>query len=103
MCTQNVGHYWPSLCYLLINVIIVEQVGTDLFRSYGTVLKIKIDPTIHDRYVVCDHGLVYKLGRGLDIYKPAVGLASHRPASRRVRRTDIDVFATDAFRARAVS
>jgi GTPase SAR1 family protein len=85
------------------NVRIMEQVATDLFRSYGTVLTIKIDPTIHDRYVVCDHGLVYKLGRGLDIYKPAVGLASHRPASRRVRRTDIDVFATEAFRARVVS
>ena len=83
------------------NVRIMEQVGNDLFRSYGTVLTIKIDPTIHDRYVICDHGLLYKLGRGLDIYKPAVGLASHRPASRRVRRTDIDVFATEAFKSRS--
>lgn len=83
------------------NVRIMDQVGSDLFRSYGTALTIKIDPTIHDRFVVCDHGLLYKLGRGLDVYKPAVGLASHRPASRRVRRTDIDVFATQAFASRA--
>ncbi|WP_159690416.1 dynamin family protein [Cognatazoarcus halotolerans] len=77
---------------------IMDEVGTDLFRSFGTSLTIRIDPTIHDRYVVCDHGLLFKLGRGLDIYKPATGLASHRPASRRVRRTDIDVFTVPGFK-----
>ena len=40
---------------------------------------------------------LFKLGRGLDIYKPATGLASHRQASRKVRRTDIDVFAVKGF------
>ena len=30
--------------------------------------------------------------RGLDIFKPAVGLAEHRPGNRRVRETDVDVF-----------
>lgn len=82
------------------NVRIMEEVGKDLFRSYGTSLTITIDPTIHDRYVVFDHGLLFKLGRGLDIYKPATGLASHRQASRKVRRTDIDVFAVEGFRSR---
>lgn len=74
------------------NVRILEEVGHDLFRSFGTALTIRIDPSIHDRYVICDHGLLFKLGRGLDIYKPAIGLASHRSSSRRVRRTEIDVF-----------
>ena len=40
-----------------------------------------------------DHGVLFKLGRGLDVYKPATGLAAHRSASRRVRATEIDVFA----------
>lgn len=85
------------------NVRIMEEVGNDLFRSYGTNLAIKIDPTIHDRYVVFDHGLLFKLGRGLDIYKPATGLASHRPASRKVRRTEIDIFSIPIFKPGAPS
>lgn len=76
----------------------MNEVGADLFRSFGTSLTIRIDATIHDRYVVCNHGLLFKLGRGLDIYKPAMGLASHRPASRRVRKTDIDVFTVPGFK-----
>jgi hypothetical protein len=76
-----------------LNIKSLEQVGSDLFLSYGTSLNIEIDPTIHDRYVIFDHGVLFKLGRGLDIYKPANGLASHRPGNRRVRKTDIDVFA----------
>ncbi|MBP6702577.1 MAG: dynamin family protein [Vicinamibacteria bacterium] len=80
------------------NVRVMNEVGADLFRSFGTSLTIRIDATIHDRYVVCNHGLLFKLGRGLDIYKPAMGLASHRPASRRVRKTDIDVFTVPGFK-----
>lgn len=79
------------------NVRIMEEVGEDLFRSYGTSLSITVDSTIHDRYVVFDHGVLFKLGRGLDIYKPATGLASHRQASRKVRRTDVDVFVVRGF------
>lgn len=81
------------------NVRAMEQVGQDLFRDFGTSLTISVDPTIHDRYVICDHGLLFKLGRGLDIYKPATGLASHRPGNRRVRKTDIDVFAVEGSEA----
>jgi hypothetical protein len=51
-----------------------------------------VDKAQHDRAVVCNNGTLFKLGRGLDIYKPATGLASHRHASRRVRRCEIDVF-----------
>lgn len=83
------------------NVRIMTEVGDDLFRNFGTTLTIKVDPTIHDRCVVCDHGVLVKLGRGLDIYKPATGLASHRPASRRVRRTEIDVFSIPGFVSRS--
>jgi hypothetical protein len=76
----------------------VTEAGADLFRSFGISLNITTDHTIHDRCVVFDHGLLVKLGRGLDFYKPATGLASHRVASRKVRRTDIDVFAIPGFR-----
>lgn len=77
------------------NIRSMNEAGADLYRNYGTNLSISVDYTIHDRYVICDHGVLYKLGRGLDIYKPATGLAPHRSANRRVRRTDIDVFATE--------
>ncbi len=80
---------------------ILEEVGKDLFQDFGTDLSVHVDRTIHDRYVVCDNGILFKLGRGLDIYKPAVGLASHRPAHRRVRKTDIDIFAVEQWIDRA--
>ncbi|EXJ15169.1 hypothetical protein D779_1723 [Imhoffiella purpurea] len=75
------------------NVRVTAQFSEDLFRNFGTSLSVDVDTSIHDRYVVCDHGVLFKLGRGLDIYKPATGLAVHRPGNRRVRRTEIDVFA----------
>ena len=50
----------------------------------------------HDRCLVLDHGVLFKLGRGLDIYKPAMGLAAHRSANRKVRETEIDIFALPA-------
>jgi predicted GTPase len=80
-----------------INGRIADQVGDDLFRNFGTNLIVDIDPSVHDRYVVCDHGILFKLGRGLDIYKPAHGLASHRQVNRRTRQTEIDVFAVDEW------
>ncbi|MBZ4194787.1 MAG: hypothetical protein LAE24_10850, partial [Candidatus Contendobacter sp.] len=79
------------------NTNIVKQIGEDLFRNFGTNLSVEVDPAIHDRYIVCDHGVLFKLGRGLDIYKPATGLASHRQGNRRVRQTEIDVFAVDEW------
>lgn len=81
----------------------IDDVAQDLFKNYGAALIVKTDPAIHDRYVVCDNGTLFKLGRGLDFYKPATGLASHRPGNRRVRRTEIDVFITPERRASAPS
>ena len=57
---------------------------------------VKVDDTIHDRYLVLDNGCVFKLGRGLDIYKPATGLAARDQSLRQVRACEIDVFAPEA-------
>jgi hypothetical protein len=47
---------------------------------------------IHDRFAIFDTGIVFKLGRGLDIYKPVTGLASTNPEIRKVHNSEIDVF-----------
>lgn len=70
----------------------VENAAKDLFKNYGVTLTLRRDTGLHDRFLMLDHGVLFKLGRGLDIYKPAVGLAEHRPANRRVRETEVDVF-----------
>ena len=72
---------------------IMDNTARDLFQNFGVALTLKRETNLHDRYLVLDHGVLFKLGRGLDIYKPATGLAAHRQASRRVRETEIDVFA----------
>lgn len=74
----------------------LEAYTKDLFQSYGVSLSLTRTEALHDRYLILGHGVVFKLGRGLDIYKPATGLAAHRPANRRVRETGIDVFAVSA-------
>jgi signal recognition particle receptor subunit beta len=71
----------------------LDTYAKDLFQSYGVSLSFTRTEGLHDRYLILGHGVVFKLGRGLDIYKPATGLAAHRPANRRVRATGIDVFA----------
>jgi len=70
----------------------IDAYAKDLFQSYGVSLSVTRTEGLHDRYLILGHGIVFKLGRGLDIYKPATGLAAHRPANRRVRETGIDVF-----------
>ena len=72
-----------------------DNSATDIFKSFGVMLTVERKTGLHDRYVMFDHGVLFKLGRGLDIYKPATGLAAHRPASRRVRQTEVDVFVPD--------
>ena len=69
-----------------------RDLAIDLYKENGIQLSIVRDSTLHDRSVVFDHGVLFKLGRGLDIYKPATGLAAHRPESRKVRSCQIDVF-----------
>ena len=71
----------------------IDNSASDLFQSFGVALTLHREQNLHERYLVLDHGVLFKLGRGLDIYKPATGLAAHRPASRRVRETEVDVFA----------
>lgn len=71
----------------------LDEVGTELFRHFGVSLTVRREAGLHDRHLRLDNGVLFKLGRGLDVYKPATGLAAHRPASRRVRATEIDMFA----------
>ncbi|NPT41006.1 hypothetical protein GNZ12_06670 [Paraburkholderia sp. 1N] len=71
----------------------IDEICKELFRDFGVILTMRRESALHDRSLVMDHGVLFKLGRGLDIYKPATGLAAHRPASRKVRETEIDVFA----------
>lgn len=70
----------------------MDSVTTDLFQQFGVALTVKCETGLHDRSLRLDHGVLFKLGRGLDVYKPALGLAAHHPASRRVRAAEIDVF-----------
>ena len=69
-----------------------NEAARDLFATYGVTLTMHRDTSLHDRFVMLDHGVLFTLGRGLDIYKPATGLGVHRLANRRVRQTNIDVF-----------
>ena len=74
----------------------LDNTAKDLFQNFGVLLTLRRDTVPHDRSLVLDHGVLFKLGRGLDIYKPAMGLAAHRSANRKVRETEIDVFALPA-------
>ena len=68
-----------------------ETLSRDIFKDYGVILKFSNSDNLHDRFIFSDSGFVVKLGRGLDIYKPSTGLASHRQESRKVRACDITV------------
>jgi signal recognition particle receptor subunit beta len=70
----------------------IDRAAKDLFTNYGVTLTLRRETGLHDRFLFLDHGVMFKLGRGLDIYKPALALAEHRSANRKVRETDIDVF-----------
>lgn len=70
----------------------VDALAKELFRDYGVTLTLRRDSDVHDRFLVLDHGVLFKLGRGLDFYKPTTGLGRHRPDVREVRTTEIDVF-----------
>lgn len=71
---------------------VIENAARDLFTNYGVTLTLRRATGLHDRFVMLDHGVLFTLGRGLDIYKPATGLAVHRMANRKVRETSVDVF-----------
>lgn len=71
-----------------------------LFEKAGAKVSYTLDSHIHDRFVVLDNGIMFKLGRGLDIYKPVAGLASRDPGLRQARASEIDVFASDEAKKR---
>ena len=64
----------------------------DFFNEFGVALTLRQEAGLHDRHLRLNHGVLFKLGRGLDVYKPATGLAIHRPSIRRVRASEVDVF-----------
>jgi GTPase Era involved in 16S rRNA processing len=68
-----------------------DELSRELFTDHGISLDVSYSESLHDRYIFSDTGYVVKLGRGLDIYKPSTGLASHRQESRKVRGCDITI------------
>lgn len=76
-----------------------ESFDRDLYEQVGCRVKISFSDDLHDRFVILDNGNVFKLGRGLDIYKAASGLASSNPSVRKVKECEIDVFAPEKLRA----
>lgn len=75
---------------------LLETLTKDFYQEFGVALTLRREAGLHDRHLRLNHGVLFKLGRGLDIYKPATGLAIHRPAIRRVRASEIDVFVIPA-------
>jgi hypothetical protein len=69
-----------------------DAIDRDAFEKAGMRVLHTIDPDIHDRLFTLDNGFVFKLGRGLDIYKPVAGLAARVSSLRQVRACEIDVF-----------
>ena len=67
-----------------------------IFNEYGISLETHFSHSLHDRYIFLDSGYVAKMGRGLDFYKPSVGLAAHRQESRKVRACEITIFSKAA-------
>jgi hypothetical protein len=73
-----------------------EAFDGDLYEQAGCRVQVSFFNDLHDRFVILDNGIVFKLGRGLDIYKPASGLASSNASVRKVRECEIDVFAPES-------
>jgi GTPase Era involved in 16S rRNA processing len=67
-----------------------KDASKHIYDQFGASLYLKIDSSIHDRFVVFDSGVVMSLGRGLDIYKPSNG--ERPPAMRPVRGCVITTF-----------
>jgi hypothetical protein len=74
-----------------------ERLDQTFFDKAGVRVTYTLDDHIHDRFVVLDNGYVFKLGRGLDIYKPVAGLGGRDPALRQTRACEIDVFANEVI------
>ena len=67
--------------------LIAEQLA-----GQGVDLNWERDRNEHDRFLMLDTGIVFKLGKGLDIYRATQGLGVNNPIYRRIKsRTTIDV------------
>jgi Phospholipase D-like domain at C-terminus of MIT len=69
-----------------------DALDRDAFEKGGMRVVLTIDPNVHDRFFALDNGCVFKLGRGLDIFKPVAGLAARDSSLRQVKECEIDVF-----------
>lgn len=76
----------------------LEAFDRDLYEQIGCRVSVSFSEDLHDRFVVLDNGNVFKLGRGLDIYKSASGLAAANASLRKVKECEIDVFAPEKVR-----
>ncbi|MCA9231775.1 MAG: dynamin family protein [Caldilineales bacterium] len=70
----------------------LNELAKDLFQQAGISLNWRREEGLHDRYVAFDNGVLFKMGRGLDIFQPAGGLALNNQELRKVRSCSIDVF-----------
>jgi hypothetical protein len=70
----------------------LDSLSEQAFKQAGLTIEVSRVVDCHDRFAIFDNGVVYKLGRGLDIFKPAMGLASKNQEVRKVRDCTIDVF-----------
>lgn len=73
----------------------IDRYARQLFSDYGVSLNVEHDVAVHDRFVVLDNGVLFKLGRGLDFYKPALGLAGSRPELRITKQNEVDIFSVN--------
>ena len=86
--------FFPPLERAEYNKNFFDNLSKEMFSEHGVMLDITCSESLHDRYVFSDSGFVTKLGRGLDIYKPSTGLASHRQESRKVRACEITILSS---------
>jgi len=83
--------FQPPSELLEYNKQIFDELSKEVFKQHGIAFDVSFHESLHDRFIFSDAGYIAKLGRGLDIYKPSTGLASHRQESRKVRACDITI------------
>jgi predicted GTPase len=69
-----------------------SRLDKEAFELGGIRIKFSRDEETHDRFLILDNGVVFKLGRGIDLYKPVAGLGAKESGLREVRSSEIDVF-----------
>jgi len=69
-----------------------NELTRELFKQAGIHFEWRRETGLHDRLAVFNNGVLFKLGRGLDIFQPAGGLALNNQELRKVRGCSIDAF-----------